>query len=79
MKTSLASSYHQLLVTLHWLLAVLIVVMLAVGFFKLALMPNTDPEKIPSLLTIRFIVRICTVRPADAATGYPLDSSGQIK
>ena len=32
----LASRYHPLLVTLHWLLAVLILMALAVGFLGLA-------------------------------------------
>jgi cytochrome b561 len=79
MKTILVSRHHPLLVTLHWRLAVLIVAMLAVGFFKLATMPNTDPEKIVILLihislgtSIRFIVRLTTARPAAATTGHPL-------
>jgi cytochrome b561 len=80
-----ASRYHPLLVTLHWLLAVLIVAALIVGFFMLAATPNTDPRKIDILLihmaggmlilapmVIRFIVRMRTSRPARATTGYPL-------
>jgi cytochrome b561 len=83
MKTSLVSRFHPLLVILHWLVAVLIVVMLCIGFFKLAGMSNADPQKIDilrihmavgmsilGLMTLRFIVRICTRRPADATTGY---------
>src|SRR6478672_6423776 len=50
MKTVLVSRYHPLLVTLHWLLAVLIPAMLCVGFFLLAPMPNIDPQKIGILL-----------------------------
>ena len=38
--------YHPLLVTLHWVLAVLIIAALAMGFFVLAAMPNVDPQKI---------------------------------
>jgi cytochrome b561 len=85
MKTILVSRYHPLLVLLHWLLAILIVAMSGVGFFKLASMPNTDPEKIGillihmsvgmpilALMTIRFIVRIATSRPAAPTTGYPV-------
>ena len=41
-----ASRYHPLLVTLHWLLAILILAALIVGFFLLAAMPDTDPQKI---------------------------------
>jgi cytochrome b561 len=83
MQTSLVSRFHPLLVILHWLVAVLIVVMLCIGFFKLAAMSNADPEKIDilrihmavgmsilGLMVVRLIVRICTRRPADATTGY---------
>ena len=79
------SRYHPLLVTLHWLLAVLIIATLAVGFFLLAEMPNTDPQKIVvlrvhmavgtlilALMVIRFTVRMLTARPEKATTGYPL-------
>jgi cytochrome b561 len=79
------SRYHPLLVTLHWLLAVLIVGALCLGFFGLAAIPNADPRKIAilrlhmaggmlilGLMIIRFIVRLWTARPAKATTGYPL-------
>ena len=79
------SRYHPLLVTLHWLLAVLIIATLTVGFFLLAAMPNSDPQKIVvlrvhmavgmlilALMVIRFIVRMLTARPEKATTGYPL-------
>jgi cytochrome b561 len=85
MKTILVSHCHPLLVTLHWLIAVLIVAMLCVGFFKLAAMPNTDPDKIGfllihmsvgmsilALMVVRFILRMSTARPADASTGHPV-------
>ena len=42
----MASRYHPLLVTLHWLLALLILAALAVGFFLLASMDNSEPRKI---------------------------------
>jgi cytochrome b561 len=71
-------------VTLHWLLAVLIIATLRIGFFVLAPMPNTDLQKIGILLVhmsvgmailalmmVRFIVRMRTSRPMDATTGYP--------
>jgi cytochrome b561 len=77
--------YHPLLVTLHWVLAVLIIAELTVGFFGLAATPNSDPRKIGilrvhmaggvlilALMVLRFIVRMRTSRPADATTGYPL-------
>lgn len=79
------SRYHPLLVTLHWLLAVLIIAALFVGFFLLAKMPNANPHKIRillvhmsvgmlilALMVIRFIVRMLTAKPAAAATGSPL-------
>jgi len=85
MKTMWVSRYHALLVTLHWLLAVLIVAMLGAGFLLLDEMPNSDPQKIGilmwhmaggmfilGLMAIRFIVRMRTLRPPHATTGYPL-------
>lgn len=85
MKTILVSPYHPLLVTLHWLLAVLIVAMLCVGFFLLAKMPNDDPRKIGvllvhmsvgmlilALMVARLVVRWRTSRPAEATAGNRL-------
>ncbi len=79
------SRYHPVLVTLHWVLAVLIVAALAIGFFGLAATPNSDSQKIGVLrvhmaggmlilvlMGIRFIVRMRTSRPPGATTGYPL-------
>ena len=64
------SRYHPLLVTLHWVLAVLIIAALTIGFFVLAATPNANPQKIGvlrihmaggmlilALMVIRFIVR----------------------
>jgi cytochrome b561 len=78
------SRYHPLLVTLHWVLAVLIIAELMLGFFGLAATPSSDPRKIGilrvhmtggglilALMVFRFIVRMRTSRPADATTGYP--------
>src|ERR1700732_492067 len=83
MKTALVSRYHPLLVTLHWLLAVLIIAMLCIGFLVLAPLPSTDPREIGvllvhmsigmailALMVASFIVPIRTPRPA-ATTGYP--------
>jgi cytochrome b561 len=77
--------YHPLLVALHWLLAILIVGALLLGYFVLAAMPNADPRKIDillihmsvgmfilALMAARFIVRLRTLHPPDATTGYPL-------
>lgn len=74
-----ASRYHPLLVALHWLLAVLILAALAVGFFVLAAMPNAQPAKIAvlrwhmaggmlilALMLVRFVVRLLTAKPAPA-------------
>jgi cytochrome b561 len=85
LKMKHVSRYHPLLVTLHWVLAVLIIAALAIGFFVLAAMPNVDPQKIGvlrvhmaggmlilALMVIRFAVRMWTSRPAAATTGYPL-------
>jgi cytochrome b561 len=68
-------------VILHWL-AILIFAMLGIGFFQLEAGPNTDPDKIDilrihmavgmpilALMVIRFVVRICTRRPAEATRG----------
>ncbi len=77
--------YHPLLVTLHWLLAILIIAALFVGYFLLAPMPNSNPGKIRilaahmsvgililALMIIRFVVRMLTSRPLAATTGYPM-------
>jgi cytochrome b561 len=77
--------YHPLLVTLHWLLALLIVGALLLGYFVLAAMPNTDPHKIGillvhmsvgmlilALMAVRFIIRVRTSHPPAATTGHPL-------
>lgn len=77
------SRYHPLLVTLHWMLAFLIVTALTIGFFWLRTMPNSDPNKIAilrlhmavgililALMVTRFIVRMVTSRPAKAMTGF---------
>jgi cytochrome b561 len=84
MKTHLVSRYHPLLVTLHWLLAVLIVAMLCAGFILLAPMPNIDPQKIGillihmsvgmfilALMEVRFVAHLSTAKPAAATTGHP--------
>jgi cytochrome b561 len=76
--------YHPLLVALHWLLAVLIIAALAVGYFVLAPMPSTDADKIGVLklhmaggmvilvlMLVRFVVRLCTAKPQSLNTAKP--------
>jgi cytochrome b561 len=77
------SHYHPLLVTLHWVLAALIIAELALGFFGLAALSNPDPRNIGILrahmlggmlilvlMVIRFVVRVSTSRPAEATTDH---------
>ncbi len=76
--------YHPFLVTLHWILAVLIIAMLLVGF-GLARTPSSNPAKIEvlqwhmvagmlilALTIVRLIVRWRTSRPGVATTGHPV-------
>lgn len=83
MKAPLVSRNHPLLVLLHWLIAVLIVALLSIGFFLAVAMPNSDPQKISvllihmaggmfvfALMVVRFIVRLSTAQPADAAARH---------
>ena len=75
--------YHPLLVALHWLVALLIFVALAAGFFLKGL-PN-EPAKLGPLnihmtvgqlilflMIARFITRLITPKPAPADAGHPL-------
>ena len=41
------SRYHPLLVALHWLLGLLIILALIIGYFWLAKIPNANPQKMP--------------------------------
>lgn len=79
-----ASRYHPLLVALHWLLALLILGLLALGFLVLAQTPNGDPGKLDvlqwhmgvgmlvlALTLVRLGVRLATARPAPASVGRP--------
>jgi cytochrome b561 len=79
------SRYHPLLVTLHWLLALMIIGMLIAGFLVIDPMPSTDPHKIRvlllhmsggmlilALMLIRLVVRLRSARPAPASIGSPL-------
>jgi cytochrome b561 len=76
--------YHPLLVTLHWLLAFLIIVDLIAGTTQLAHLPNDTPQKfeglrthmvggiaILTLLLMRVGLRMTTLRPPPASAGHP--------
>jgi cytochrome b561 len=82
---ALASRYQPVLVALHWLLALMIIGLLCLGFFVLADMPNTDPKKLDILvwhmsggmfvlvlMILRLIIRRWSARPAAATTGSPV-------
>jgi cytochrome b561 len=82
---ALASRYQPVLVALHWLLALMIIGLLCLGFFVLADMPNTNPKKLDilvwhmtggisvlALMILRVVIRIRSARPATATTGSPL-------
>ncbi|MDX8388770.1 MAG: cytochrome b/b6 domain-containing protein [Ghiorsea sp.] len=79
------NKYHPFLVSLHWLIALLLIADLFMGFIVLGETPNSDPEKILLLkmhmpmgiailllMTIRLITRVTTVKPADADIGHAL-------
>ncbi|MBV8659377.1 MAG: cytochrome b/b6 domain-containing protein [Burkholderiales bacterium] len=84
MSRAYASRYQPVLVALHWLVAVMIIGLLCLGFFVLADMPNTDPKKLNILvwhmsggmfvlvlMIVRVIIRAWSARPAPGAA--PLD------
>ncbi|MGC2458763.1 MAG: cytochrome b/b6 domain-containing protein [Gallionellaceae bacterium] len=77
--------YHPALVVLHWLLAVAILGMFALGFFVLDEMKSTDPQKsglsilhiiggiVILVLTIaQLVIRVKMPRPDPIVTGKPL-------
>jgi len=79
------SRYHPVLVTLHWLLALLVIAALALGALEMAKLPNSDPHKLEALrahmsggtlilalMLVRLFVRRRTSHPAPAAAGHPL-------
>ena len=79
------SRYHPVLVTLHWILAVIIVAALALGALVMVHIPNTSPMKLEALrshmiggtlililMGLRFLVRQVTAHPAPAPTGNAL-------
>lgn len=83
------SRYHPLLVSLHWLLAVLIILGLILGSNVLAETPNSDPAKLFALMIhmsmgililvlmiIRLVVRALTKKPPEADIGNALANQG---
>jgi cytochrome b561 len=77
------SRYHPILVTLHWLLAMLIIAALALGALALVKIPSTDPTKLEALrshmaggivilllMQVRLFVRARTAHPDAAPTGH---------
>lgn len=76
--------HHPALVVLHWLLAVLLVVALAMGTLSLQNLPNSSPDKVFALrghmiagglilvlMLARLVLRLRTRRPAAVSTGHP--------
>ena len=76
--------YHPVITLLHWVLAVLIIGSLMLGYFRIAPTANTDPQKIGplrlhmssgmaifALMAIRFLLRLVTTKPPAAVTTYP--------
>lgn len=74
--------YHPLLVTLHWLMALMILLALVGGGILLADMPDDSPDKVAGLgghmtfgiaigvlLIVRLVTRLRSVHPPHAATG----------
>jgi len=84
--------YHRLLISLHWLLAILIAVALVMGSTQLVSIPNASPEKISALrvhiiagvailmlTSVRLAVRLKSSTPTPAITGYRLlDALGRL-
>ena len=77
--------YHPLLVAIHWIMALMILVLLLAGAFLLEPLPNTDPQKIDGLfghmlfgltvmvlLIVRIVVKLRTRNPPHVETGNAL-------
>ena len=80
-----AKRYHPLLTALHWLLALLLIAMLASGSLILKQVPNASPEKLSMLrmhmligggililMLVRLVTRLTTEHPPAAPTGNAL-------
>ena len=83
--------YHPALVTLHWLLALMIVGGLIMGRFVLSATPNSDPFKMTSLtmhmsvgililalMILRLVLRLTTAKPPHADIGNATLNKGAI-
>lgn len=81
--------YHPVLVTLHWLLAALVIGGLVMGGQVLAKTANTDPAKLFSLkmhmsigivilvlMLLRLVIRFATKKPPHADIGNDLLNTG---
>lgn len=82
--------YHPLLVSLHWLLAALVIGALIMGGFVLSKTPNDDPSKLLGLrmhmgigiailvlMLVRLVTRLRTATPPHVSTGNAaLDKAG---
>jgi cytochrome b561 len=85
-KSELPRRYHPALVSLHWLMAVLILMMLAIGRFVIPTLSGGDAANetmvarnhmfiglaLLVLVTARLIIRLRTPKPAPATTGNAL-------
>jgi cytochrome b561 len=79
-----AKRYHPMLAALHWLLAFLLIGLLAVGTLALKQVPNASAEKLSLLrvhmvmgasvlvlMLVRLVARLTTENPPAAKTGNP--------
>jgi len=79
------TKYSNVLITLHWFIAILLLFMLFMGTFVLQETPNTSEEKLFGLkahmiagmilfivMVVRFFVRLFTQKPPHAQTGNAL-------
>jgi cytochrome b561 len=80
-----ARRYHPVLAALHWLLALLLIALLAGGTLSLKTVPNASPDKlnllrlhmlmggsILGLMLLRLVARLSTEHPPAASTGNAL-------
>jgi cytochrome b561 len=79
------TKYSNVLITLHWFIAILLLAALVMGTFVLQETPNTSEEKLFGLkahmtagmvilitMVVRFLVRLFTQKPPHAQTGNAL-------
>lgn len=85
----MTKKYHPIIITLHWLVAIMVLLSLVVGGPSLAEMANDDPEKmfgltghmafglvIGILMLVRLVTRILKPRPPAADTGNAILNLG---